>query len=101
MSDFTAVEIRAWVRLRGRFISLRSRRDVTEPVRIADHGDATLRHALRQHGLPVSGTKSEQAVRLANAGVSAEHVETWHTWRGRGAGPCSAEQIDVESARDE
>lgn len=87
--DYTAVELISWVSRDGRTYSLTSGRDVTEPLRLSEQNGTTLRHALKGHGLTVSGTKRQQAVRLANAGVSAAHVEALHTWRGRDPGPCS------------
>lgn len=86
---FVAHELTSWVARDGRTYSLVSGQEISEPLRISEQNGTTLRHALKGHGLPVSGTKRQQAVRLANAGVSAAHVETWHTWRGRDFGPCS------------
>jgi hypothetical protein len=60
--------------------------DVTEWTRMAEQNGTTLRHALTTHGLAVSGTKRQQAKRLAEAGVTAEHVLERHDWRSRTAG---------------
>ncbi len=57
--------------------------DVTEPTRLAQENGDTLRHALKAHGLAVSGTKRQQAKRLADAGVTSEHVKERHNWRIR------------------
>ncbi|MBS45327.1 MAG: hypothetical protein CMH83_19585 [Nocardioides sp.] len=82
--EFVPVELASWVRRDGRFISLWSARDITQPLRLSEQNGTTLRHALAAHGLPASGTTRARACRLANAGVTVEHVEEWHTWRRRG-----------------
>ena len=87
--EFVPVELASWVRRDGRFVSLWSARDITEPLRLSEQNGTTLRHACQAHGLAISGTKRQQAIRLANAGVTHAHVEAWHTWRGRDAAPCN------------
>ena len=88
-TTYTASDLASWVSRDGRFYSTTSGQDISEPLRLYEENSTTLRHALAGHGLAVSGTKRQQAVRLANAGVSADHVKAWHAWRGRDSGPCS------------
>lgn len=84
-TDFAPVELTGWTkRDGGPCVSTHSGRDITEPLRLSEQNGATLRDALAAHDLPVSGTKRERACRLANAGVSFNHVVEWHTWRRRG-----------------
>jgi hypothetical protein len=58
-------------------------KDVTEEIAISEQNGATLRHALLAHGLPVSGTRRQRGRRLAEAGVTAEHIKDHHGWQAR------------------
>ena len=46
---------------------------------------STLRHALKSLGLPVSGTKRQQARRLVALGLDSRQVNEQYGWRARQA----------------
>lgn len=57
--------------------------DITEASNIRCSSAPTLRAALEALGLPVSGTKWQQAHRLADAGLTAREIEDRFGWRAR------------------
>lgn len=67
----------------GRVIDALTGADITAEWNLSCENGSTLRDALTLHGLPVSGTKRQQARRLLAAGVTHEHVREHHDWRAR------------------